>query len=47
VLVPPLCVARLVLSGRTIDKHVSAIFRKLGVSDCAKAREAAQQRGLV
>jgi DNA-binding NarL/FixJ family response regulator len=39
--------ARLVLSGRTIDNHVSAIFRKLGVHDRAEAREAAQQLGVV
>jgi DNA-binding NarL/FixJ family response regulator len=37
---------RLVLSGRTVDKHVSAVFRKLGVRTRAEALVAAQQRGL-
>jgi hypothetical protein len=37
----------LVLSSRTIDNHVAAIFRKLGVRKRADAREAAQKRGLV
>lgn len=39
--------ARLVLSGRTVDNHVSAIFRKLGVANRAEARAAAQERGLL
>ncbi len=39
--------ARLDLSDRTIDNHVSAIFRKLGVHNRAEAREVTQQRGLV
>jgi len=38
---------QLVLSGRTVDNHVSAIFRKLGVRSRAEARGAAQQRGLI
>ncbi len=38
---------RLVLSSRTVDKHVSAIYRKLEVRNRAEARAAALQRGLV
>ena len=38
--------ARLVLSGRTIDNHVSAMLRKLGVRNRAEAQAAAKQRGL-
>ena len=43
----PEIAARLVLSGRTVDNHVSAIFRKLGVANRAEARAAAIRLGLV
>jgi DNA-binding NarL/FixJ family response regulator len=39
--------ARLVLSDRTVDNHVSAILRKLGVRNRAAARTAALRLGLV
>lgn len=39
--------ARLVLSDRTVDNHVSAILRKLGVPNRAEARAAAVRLGLV
>jgi DNA-binding NarL/FixJ family response regulator len=39
--------ARLVLSDRTVDNHVSAILRKLGVPNRAEARAAAIRLGLV
>jgi DNA-binding CsgD family transcriptional regulator len=39
--------ARLVLSDRTVDNHVSAILRKLGVRNRAAARAAALRLGLV
>jgi DNA-binding NarL/FixJ family response regulator len=38
---------RLVLSDRTVDNHVSAILRKLGVRNRADARAAALRLGLV
>lgn len=38
---------RLVLSSRTVDHHVSAIFRKLGVRNRADARAAGERLGLV
>jgi DNA-binding CsgD family transcriptional regulator len=43
----PEIAARLVLSGRTVDNHASAIFRKLGVANRAEARAAAIRLGLV
>ncbi len=43
----PEIAARLVLSGRTVDNHVSAILRKLGVAKRAEARAAAMRLGLV
>lgn len=39
--------ARLVLSPKTVEHHVSAILRKLGVSSRREARAAATRRGLV
>jgi DNA-binding NarL/FixJ family response regulator len=39
--------ARLVLSPKTVEHHVSAILRKLGVASRAEAREAAIRHGLV
>jgi DNA-binding NarL/FixJ family response regulator len=39
--------ARLVLSDRTVDNHVSAILRKLGVRNRAEARAAGLRLGLV
>jgi DNA-binding CsgD family transcriptional regulator len=38
---------QLVLSGRTIDNHVSSVFRKLGVTNRADARAAALEHQLV
>jgi DNA-binding NarL/FixJ family response regulator len=38
---------RLVLSRRTVDHHVSAILRKLGVADRRQASAAAIELGLV
>jgi hypothetical protein len=38
--------ARLVLSGRTVDNHVSAILRKLGVRPRAEAGAQAEGLGL-
>jgi DNA-binding NarL/FixJ family response regulator len=38
--------ARLVLSGRTVDNHVSAILRKLGVRTRGEASARAPQLGL-
>jgi DNA-binding CsgD family transcriptional regulator len=43
----PEIAARLVLSGRTVDNHVAAILRKLGVAKRAEARAAAMRLGLV
>jgi DNA-binding NarL/FixJ family response regulator len=39
--------ARLVLSDRTVDNHVSAVLHKLGVRNRAAARVAALRLGLV
>jgi len=39
--------AALVLSDRTVDRHVSNIFAKLGVSTRAAATARAYERGLV
>jgi DNA-binding CsgD family transcriptional regulator len=46
-LATPEIAARLVVSGRTVDNHVSAIFQKLGVRNRAEARAAATRLGLV
>ncbi len=43
----PEIAARLVLSDRTVDNHVSAILRKLGVRGRAEARAAALRLGLI
>jgi DNA-binding CsgD family transcriptional regulator len=43
----PEIAARLVVSGRTVDNHVSAIFQKLGVRNRAEARAAATRLNLV
>jgi DNA-binding CsgD family transcriptional regulator len=42
----PEIAARLVVSARTVDNHVSAIFRKLGVRNRADARATGQRLGL-
>jgi DNA-binding NarL/FixJ family response regulator len=38
---------QLVISERTVDRHVSNIFGKLGVSSRAAATAAAYERGIV
>ncbi len=43
----PEIAARLVVSGRTVDNHVAAIFQKLGVPNRAEARAAGIRLGLV
>jgi DNA-binding NarL/FixJ family response regulator len=39
--------ARLILSDRTVDRHVSGILRKLGVPNRTEARSAALRLGLI
>ena len=43
----PEIAARLVVSGRTVDNHVAAIFQKLGVPNRAEARAVGIRLGLV